>query len=176
MAADRIRLTDAPPPRCSSCFQAQPHLRHVDFEASYDGPVVPLHANENLVGVQGVSIDDLILCETCVRTAAELLGLVDPDFVTAERDMLKTGNEVLVAKLQARDAYITTLEAAVANKQDVLIVPEKPDLDAAGEAIARAAEPPVPGEDAIEQLARQSPVAAIPATRRRRPRPRKGQS
>lgn len=58
---------------CAACytFNDKPH---VDMSASFDGPVL-----EN-----GMTIDDLILCEDCVRSAAQALSLDNErDIVTA---------------------------------------------------------------------------------------------
>lgn len=50
---------------CSACFNFQENVRHVDLGAAYDGPVL-----EN-----GMPIDDLILCESCVQTSVRALEL-----------------------------------------------------------------------------------------------------
>lgn len=72
MDPGRIRLAEPAPPHCSSCFQQKPLMRHVDMGAAWDGPSVP--ALEHTVGVIAHHIDDLVLCEDCVRDAGRLLG------------------------------------------------------------------------------------------------------
>ena len=64
------RIAYSNPPVCLACGGAKPHVRHVDFQAAYDGPTF---REEGAV----VTVDDLMICEDCVREAAELLA-VDP--------------------------------------------------------------------------------------------------
>jgi hypothetical protein len=68
---------------CSNCFNhADPKTRVVEFPAAWDGPVLE----------SGVSIDELFLCENCIRNACEVLT-IDPVGVT-------------VLELEARDARV----------------------------------------------------------------------
>lgn len=78
-----MKLSDTPPAYCSSCFNQDPQALHVDLEAYWDGPV-PQAKGE---GYDAVAIDDLVLCEACVREAAGLL----PEYVPAlaELEVLK---------------------------------------------------------------------------------------
>ena len=65
-----MRLADPRPPYCACCYQAptvDQRKVYVDYEAAYDGPVIP-GASEPVV------IDDMILCEDCVKAAARLVG------------------------------------------------------------------------------------------------------
>lgn len=64
------KLASSPPAVCAACHLAKPQARHVDFEAAIEGPVL---RDEGAL----VTIDDLIVCEDCVREAAQLLA-VDP--------------------------------------------------------------------------------------------------
>jgi len=70
------------PPYCSSCFQQKPAVEHIDFESYWDGPII-----------QGAGfkqpIDDLILCEDCLRAAGELIGLSEHKKLLHERNELK---------------------------------------------------------------------------------------
>jgi len=85
---------------CSNCFNHLcPKTRVVEFPASWDGPVLN----------NGVSIDELFMCENCIRNAFELLT-VDPVGVTVlER-------EVRDAKVSAEQwkAYALKLEEGFA--------------------------------------------------------------
>lgn len=63
---------------CSSCFGQYPQRRHIDFESSWDGPVI----KDGIMGENGeisqrvpVSIDELIVCEDCIEAAAKMLGM-----------------------------------------------------------------------------------------------------
>lgn len=111
MAADRIFLAEPAPPHCSACFQAKPQETHVDFSAAYDGPMVP--ALEGTVGVVGHSIDDLIVCETCITEAAKLLGLSSEPALVADRDQLEAANGELHMQIAGLRDYVSKLEAAV---------------------------------------------------------------
>jgi hypothetical protein len=79
-------MADTPPVRCSACFGQYVDRDHVDFEASWDGPVV----EGGYIGENGlesnirVSIDELVLCENCVRDAAALVGFGDVEKLSAE--------------------------------------------------------------------------------------------
>ena len=86
-----MRLADPKPPFCAACFQHSTDT-HVDFEASYDGPVIEKD------GIK-TPVDDLILCESCVRSAANLLGMLDPEMLLkliqdAEGEIRELRNEV----------------------------------------------------------------------------------
>src|SRR4051812_33537889 len=83
----RIRLAEIPPTHCSSCFQQKPQQRHVDFSAFWDGPVF---GDQEVAGGRKVVIDDLILCDDCVRAAAELLGFADVEREREEIHRLKS--------------------------------------------------------------------------------------
>lgn len=66
---------------CAACYQFT-NKRLVDMSAAFDGPVL-----EN-----GMTIDDLILCEDCVRSAVQVLEL------DSQRDVVDR------ALLEAREA------------------------------------------------------------------------
>jgi hypothetical protein len=111
MAADRIHLAEPAPPHCSGCFQQKPQTRHVDFGAAYDGPVVP--ALEGTTGVVGHVIEDLILCEDCLSTAAGLIGLARAEKLQAAIDQAEAANRELAMKLAGMGDYASKLEAAL---------------------------------------------------------------
>jgi hypothetical protein len=64
------RIAYSNPPVCLACGGAKPHARHVDFEAAFDGPTF---REEGTV----VTVDDVMICEECVREGASLLA-IDP--------------------------------------------------------------------------------------------------
>jgi hypothetical protein len=66
-----MKFADPKPPFCSACYQHSTG-RHIDFEASWDGPVL-----EDGSKIK-VSVDDLILCETCVTRAARCSDWTTP--------------------------------------------------------------------------------------------------
>ena len=73
-----MKIADPKPGFCSCCFGAHPDRQYIDFEADYDGaPVLDRETNSIAVlpwnGQLG-GHDNLYLCETCVREAAEKLA------------------------------------------------------------------------------------------------------
>lgn len=109
MSADRIRVAEPAPPHCSSCFQQKPDVRHIDFGASWDGPM--LKALDGAVGVVGHSIDELIICSDCLRIAAGLIGLVDAGQLEAMAS-LELANAQLHQRTEQLEAHVASLEAA----------------------------------------------------------------
>lgn len=71
--ATRAQLSDPKPARCAACFcSADAEVRFVNFDAAIDrGTFV----DPGGAGAVLDSIDELHLCEACVRSAGEVLGL-----------------------------------------------------------------------------------------------------
>ena len=106
-----MRLATTAPPHCSGCFAQKPAESHVDFESAWDGPVLQAHGG----GQSAVAIDDLILCETCLRSAGALLPDVETDDeVAALRERLAD----LEAKHATVSEFADRLQEAVALKPD----------------------------------------------------------
>lgn len=84
-----MQVTDFKPALCAACFQAKPESVFVDCHADYDGPTF----RDDAGGLQ--SIEDLKLCEDCVREAALVLALdVQPVRETElERDQAREDAE-----------------------------------------------------------------------------------
>lgn len=117
------RVADPNPAYCSSCFNQQPQLPHVDFEAAWDGPVV--NPDDQIK----VAIDDLYLCANCVREAGRLLGMVDdePERIGfLERELAVAQQELTEVK-----QYAGQLELAVQNapRRPVRRPPGRPRKD-----------------------------------------------
>lgn len=73
-----MRLADPRPAYCSVCFAGSgPEVRIVDFEVAHEGPVVLDENGAPMVAPGGVTVttDDLYICEPCLKSACELLGL-----------------------------------------------------------------------------------------------------
>ena len=100
------KIADKPPVYCASCHRQNVELRHVDFEAYYDGPVIN--------GDIKVSIDDLIICEECMRAGAELLGYIKDD---ESRDLILE----YIDQVDKMDKQITQLEQ---EKRDLIFTVE----------------------------------------------------
>lgn len=93
------RLADKRPPYCSGCF-GHPEGRYVDFEAAYDGPVVPgAPANQ--------PVDDLILCEGCLKEAFRIL---DPEEQRKSIEALQAHIAILEEDVAAKDKIIAGAE------------------------------------------------------------------
>lgn len=109
-----------PPTHCSSCFGQNIERQHVDFDAAWDGPVfrdgVATGGSGEESNVIPVAIDDLIICDECLRQAAGLLGLVDPDETTERLGEALGQLENLRDRLAEREDYVSKLEAAVKAK------------------------------------------------------------
>lgn len=81
---------------CSSCRQPpmvrDPQPDYVDFEADYAGPLAKLDPQSDV----NVYVDNIVICEDCVRKAAQMLGM---DHVERYR-----------GEIEAKDGYIAELE------------------------------------------------------------------
>lgn len=97
----RAKISDPRPTRCAACLQASdPAVRFVDFDAAINrGAIVEAGS-----GAVIDSIDELHVCESCVREAAEALdykpGLHARHLqlnrqLMADRDRLQTENQTL---------------------------------------------------------------------------------
>lgn len=115
----KIKLAQRPPTYCSSCFGQHPQERHIDFGSYWDGPVV--QPRDTITGTEQVQIDDLVICENCIKRAAAVLGLVNaPDLVEENRTLaaklrrtLQRNSDLARAARRLNDALAITL----ANKQ-----------------------------------------------------------
>jgi hypothetical protein len=107
--ANEIREADKPI-YCSACFNSQ-DVRHVDFDAACDRG----YANQEAVQIV---MDDLILCENCVREGARLLGMTDDaelhQRVTDLESKLDTERKL---RRQAQN-YADTMEDALGKRPD----------------------------------------------------------
>jgi hypothetical protein len=114
-----MRVAETAPAACSACYLAQPELRHVDFEAAWDGPMFPdgvANADGEIADHVPVSIDDLIICEHCLCAAAAHVGMADPDQTLAELEQLRDVNQTIAEKNRGLEDYVATLEAAIKAK------------------------------------------------------------
>jgi hypothetical protein len=94
---------------CSACGCQDREKRHVDFDAACDRGY---GADEAIA----VSMDDLILCETCLRSGALLVGMID-DAEPVERIAILE-RRLDEEKLRADKAvsYAERMEAALAER------------------------------------------------------------
>lgn len=115
-----MRIAEPNPPYCSSCHVSWPEFKHVDFDTVYDGPVV---GGDPEAGIPGTPIDDLVLCERCLRDAGALVGLVPEGDGEARAIQLEA--ELADANLEngrlAR--YVASLRRALDEKPEVVPSP-----------------------------------------------------
>lgn len=110
--ATSIRIAEVPPVVCSSCGGQYPQRTHIDFVASWDGPVL-----KDVAGGVNVSIDELIICDECIRTAAAFLELVDPAETEAQLASALERNQELLERFTGAMQYIEKLEASFATRK-----------------------------------------------------------
>lgn len=99
------RLADTRPPYCAACFQRPADLRCVDFEAAYDGPVVPGQP-------EPVPVDDLVICERCL---SEAFAILDPQglketIAELEKAVLAQAEEIRAKDKAVKGAKFTISE------------------------------------------------------------------
>jgi len=93
----------------------------VDFEAAYDGPVIPGTP-------EPVPVDDLILCEDCL---SEAFALLDPQNLRATINELTEIVTGLQAEIKAKDKAIRGFNFTTSEliEHPVAKVPGKPRLE-----------------------------------------------
>lgn len=102
--ANEIREASRPI-HCAACFNSQ-EIRHIDFDAACD------RGYSDGVAI-AVSMDELVLCENCVRNGAELLGMTDSEALKAENADLKRKLDVKTKLYKQQQEYSDRIEEAV---------------------------------------------------------------
>ena len=95
------------PVYCSACGCQDKSKRHVDFDAACDRGY---GADQDVP----ISMDDLIICETCLRSAAGLVGMIDD---TEPLEKIATLEQRLSGEQKRADkaaAYAERMEQALA--------------------------------------------------------------
>lgn len=103
------------PHRCAACWQQHPNLVHVDFEVGYDGPTFR-DENGTLI-----TIDDLIICENCLKDAARLLRNVPDLGGRSVIDHLRERTQALEQLLYESRRTIERLRARISELEDDLV-------------------------------------------------------
>lgn len=91
-----MRLTETMPPYCASCYRQEGETRYVDFDAAYDGPVIP-------GSPVNIPVDDLVICENCLK---EAFALLDLHGMRAEAELLSERIKVLEDDNEKKDRMI----------------------------------------------------------------------
>lgn len=108
--AETIVKPTGVPQYCSSCFRQDSRIQHIDFNSACDRGWYGGDAATE------VAMDDLILCENCVREGANLLGMILPDSDrTAD---LERKLDIAEKKAKQAQNYADTMEEAL-NKRPV---------------------------------------------------------
>ena len=102
----KMKVADIPPTYCSACHMQRTEIKHVDFEAYYDGPVM-----DGLTHKQ--PIDDLILCSDCLKPAAMLLGMID-------NKAMQTQNYELGKAVEEKDIQLEIYRKAISDLENTL--------------------------------------------------------
>lgn len=97
------------PVYCSACFN-QANIRHVDFDAACDRG----YANEEAVTV---SMDELVLCENCVKNGAAVLGIEDSAQLKRELDDAEVALRRERKEKEQAQRYASTLEEALVDQR-----------------------------------------------------------
>lgn len=95
------------PTYCSACFNQDSSAQHVDFDASVD------RGYGNRDDGLKVAMDDLILCEHCLRRGAELVGMRDARELQDELDSLRHRVDQERYRADRADEYAGRLELAM---------------------------------------------------------------
>lgn len=120
--ASDIREADKPI-YCSACFNNQ-DCRHIDFEAACDRG----YGNDEAVKI---AMDDLVLCEHCLKAGARILGMTDDETLHARLDSLERKLDIEVKRREKAERYSDTLEEAVGQRPEPIHIdhrkrPRKP--------------------------------------------------
>jgi hypothetical protein len=106
---NEIRPTSLPP-YCSACFDQKPQKQYIDFDAAADRGWAP----------DGQSMDDLILCEDCIKSAAVLLGMRDTKEVATELRRLANENARMRRERDRSVEYARKLEDALKERPELV--------------------------------------------------------
>lgn len=98
------------PGYCVSCY-GQPDSPYVDFEASYDGAVIP-------GSPEPMPVEDLVICEACLL---EAFNLLDPKGQQEHIDRLDAELDQANTQIKEKDKAIQGLQDAVNSLGDVAI-------------------------------------------------------
>lgn len=111
-----MRIAYISPAACSSCFGQYPEQVHVDFESAWDGPVIDAENGRKY------SIDELVICEQCLRAAyAKLPKTDDEDAVANELAELKEGYQKILDYSLKLQAGVANLERAINCRPEAMV-------------------------------------------------------
>ena len=98
------------PTICSVCRQPPSTYlegqvpEYVNMESAYDGPVVRISDN-----IPPVYVENIVVCEDCVKAAAGLLGMEDTGPLSEHVSGLEAYTDQLEAEVKEKDATISDM-------------------------------------------------------------------
>lgn len=110
-----IRLAVEPPICCSVCGNQDTSKRHVDFDAAIDQGFYGDDLARKRYGDEAaipVSHEDILVCESCVKEAGNLVGMTDDVNLLAELASLKVRLEAAERDAVKAQQYADRLEDA----------------------------------------------------------------
>jgi hypothetical protein len=105
-----IKLANTPQ-YCAACFNQQPQLRHIDFDAALDRGYGKPEAVQ-------VTMDDAIICENCVKEAGRLLGMLEQSAWTKEKADLERKLSIRTKERDQSRRYADTIESALSHRPE----------------------------------------------------------
>lgn len=113
--ANEIRPTNMPI-YCSACFGQNPEAQHVDMDAACDRGYGDRDDGNK------VSMDDLILCEDCIRSAGVLVGMTDTREFQEHTNSLERRLEEEKKRADKATEYADRMEDALKHRPEELKV------------------------------------------------------
>lgn len=103
---------------CSACHNQDNSKQHVDFDAACDRGY---GESEDNPGIR-ISMDDLVLCETCLRDGASRIGMVDSEQHAAKVASLEGRLAEETRRCEQAVNYANRMEEALAARPDPIQV------------------------------------------------------
>lgn len=115
--ANEIRPTEMPM-YCSACAGQYPDRRHVDFDAAVDRGYVKHYGSVmvkgqsvgELTNATAIPMEDLILCEECLKIGAQRLGMIDAEDWQTEKATLEARVESAEKLAERESNYASRME------------------------------------------------------------------
>ena len=91
---------------CSACMLQDHTIRHIDFDSALDRGFTYGEGGK-------VQMDDLILCENCIKEASKLIGLVDEGSKDSKIREVEAAREAFKRERDSAQTYSDNLESAM---------------------------------------------------------------
>lgn len=105
---------------CSACSGQYPNRQHVDFDAEcdrgYGDTLIQGQSQGEGSNAPRIQMDDLILCEQCIKEGARIIGMVDGDELRAEIESLKRALETKEKLYKQTQRFADVMEEALTHK------------------------------------------------------------